>query len=125
MLLHPLFRFNFSGYLLLSLLFLRYHCTWGDEILEVTDGLKSREPDLCPLTLPNPDRKAFEHLHGFSHKPYTLALKKKPRNVEGSVLFAGAAQSQNSLFKIFLFSGLQCLACSLAVAVEICSLCTL
>lgn len=88
----------------MSLLFLRYDCTWGDEIFEVTDVLNSREPDLGPLTLLNPD------LPGFSHKPYILALKKN-RNVEG-IQFAVAAQSQNSLFKIFLFSGLQCLAYS-------------
>ena len=39
------------------------------------------------------------------------------------ILLAVAAQSQNSLFKIFLFSGLQCLAYSLDVAVSLLKKC--
>lgn len=100
--------------------------TWGDKIFEVTDGFKSGEPYLCPLTLLNPDRKVFEHLHGSPPQAMHSCIKKTEIwKVVYCLLWLHRAEiSAGTLFwRFFLFSGLQCLAYSLDVAVSLLKKC--
>lgn len=76
LLLHSSFQVLFFRLPLVESLAFEVWFTWGDKIFEVTDGFKSREPYLCPLTLLNPDRKVFEHLHGSPPQAMHSCIKK-------------------------------------------------